>query len=98
MYLAASGIGTIGVIDDDVVDGSNLQRQILHGTDRVGVAKVDSAEQTLKRLNPDVRVVKHAARLRSDNAIEVLAGYDVIIDGADNFATRYLVNDVALRL
>jgi molybdopterin/thiamine biosynthesis adenylyltransferase len=98
MYLAAAGLGTIGMIDDDVVDSSNLQRQILHGTDRVGKAKVDSAEQTLKSLNPDVKVDKHRTRITSDNAIALIAPYDVIIDGADNFATRYLVNDVALRL
>jgi adenylyltransferase/sulfurtransferase len=98
MYLAAAGVGTLGVIDDDVVDASNLQRQILHGTDRLGRPKVESAEQTLKNLNPDVKVEKHSVRLTSANAIAVLGGYDVIIDGADNFATRYLVNDVALRL
>jgi molybdopterin/thiamine biosynthesis adenylyltransferase len=98
MYLAAAGIGTIGVIDDDVVDASNLQRQILHGTDRVGVAKVDSAETTLRGLNPDVKVDKHRTRITSDNALALIAPYDVIVDGADNFATRYLVNDAALRL
>ena len=98
MYLAAAGIGTIGMIDDDIVDASNLQRQILHGTDRIGVAKVDSAETTLQALNPDVKVDKHRTRITSDNAIELIGPYDVIIDGADNFATRYLVNDVALRL
>ncbi len=98
MYLAAAGVGTLGMIDDDVVDASNLQRQILHGTDRVGVAKVDSAEQTLKGLNPDVKVDKHRTRINSENAIELIGPYDVIIDGADNFATRYLVNDVALKL
>ena len=98
MYLAAAGVGTLGMIDDDTVDVSNLQRQILHGTDRLGIAKVDSAERTLKNLNPDVRVDKHRVRLSSHNAIELLAPYDVIVDGADNFATRYLVNDVALRL
>lgn len=98
MYLAAAGIGTIGVIDDDVVDHSNLQRQILHGTDRVGVAKVESAETTLRGLNPDVKVDKHRTRITSDNALALIAPYDVIIDGADNFATRYLVNDAALRL
>ncbi len=98
MYLAAAGVGTLGMIDDDVVDASNLQRQILHGTDRLAIPKVDSAERTLKNLNPDVRVDKHRARLTSANALELLAPYDVIIDGADNFATRYLVNDVALRL
>jgi molybdopterin/thiamine biosynthesis adenylyltransferase/rhodanese-related sulfurtransferase len=98
MYLAAAGVGTLGMIDDDLVDASNLQRQILHGTDRLQIPKVDSAERTLKNLNPDVKVEKHRARLTSANAIELLGGYDVIIDGADNFATRYLVNDVALRL
>jgi sulfur-carrier protein adenylyltransferase/sulfurtransferase len=98
MYLAAAGIGTIGMIDDDVVDASNLQRQILHGTDRVGVAKVESAETTLRGLNPDVKVDKHRTRITSDNALALIAPYDAIIDGADNFATRYLVNDAALRL
>jgi len=98
MYLAAAGVGTIGMIDDDVVDASNLQRQILHATDRVGVAKVDSAETTLRGLNPDVKVDKHRTRITSDNAIALIKPYDVVIDGADNFATRYLVNDVALRL
>ena len=98
MYLAAAGIGTIALIDDDVVDASNLQRQILHGTDRLGTPKVESGERTLKNLNPDVRVDKVRARLTSENAIDLLGRYDVIIDGADNFATRYLVNDVALRL
>jgi molybdopterin/thiamine biosynthesis adenylyltransferase/rhodanese-related sulfurtransferase len=98
MYLAAAGVGTLGLIDDDLVDASNLQRQILHGTDRLGTPKVDSGERTLKNLNPDVRVDKYRARLTSENAIDLLGRYDVIIDGADNFATRYLVNDVALRL
>ncbi len=98
MYLAAAGVGTLGLIDDDVVDASNLQRQILHGTDRLQTPKVDSAERTLKNLNPDVRVDKYRARITSDNAIDLLGRYDVIIDGADNFATRYLVNDVALKL
>jgi molybdopterin/thiamine biosynthesis adenylyltransferase/rhodanese-related sulfurtransferase len=98
MYLAAAGIGTIGLVDDDVVDASNLQRQILHSTERVGVAKVESAEATLRGLNPDVRVDKHRTRITSDNALALIAPYDVIIDGADNFPTRYLVNDAALRL
>ncbi|MGE5185300.1 MAG: molybdopterin-synthase adenylyltransferase MoeB [Acidobacteriota bacterium] len=98
MYLAAAGIGTLGLIDDDVVDASNLQRQILHGTDRLGIHKTESAEKTLKNLNPDVHVVQHRARLTSDNALDLLGRYDVIIDGADNFATRYLVNDCALKL
>lgn len=98
MYLAAAGVGTLGLIDDDVVDASNLQRQILHGTDRLKTPKVDSAEKTLTNLNPDVRIEKHRARITSANAIDLLGRYDVIIDGADNFATRYLVNDVALKL
>jgi sulfur-carrier protein adenylyltransferase/sulfurtransferase len=98
MYLAAAGIGTLGMIDDDVVDASNLQRQILHGVDRVGTPKVESAEKTLKALNPDVKVDQHRTRINSSNALELMAPYDVIIDGADNFATRYLVNDSALRL
>jgi|SRR5688572_21889229 molybdopterin/thiamine biosynthesis adenylyltransferase/rhodanese-related sulfurtransferase len=98
MYLAAAGVGTIGLIDDDVVDATNLQRQILHSTDRVGQPKVDSAEKTLKGINPDVNVVKLRARLTSDNVIETLSKFDVIVDGADNFQTRYLVNDAALRL
>jgi len=98
MYLAAAGVGTIGVVDDDIVDASNLQRQILHSTASVGKAKVDSAEATLRGLNPDVVVDKHRTRITADNAIELIGPYDVIIDGADNFATRYLVNDVALRL
>ena len=98
MYLAAAGVGTIGMIDDDLVDASNLQRQILHATDRIGTAKVESAETTLRGLNPDVKIDKHRTRITSDNAMELIAPYDVIVDGADNFATRYLVNDVALRL
>jgi molybdopterin/thiamine biosynthesis adenylyltransferase/rhodanese-related sulfurtransferase len=98
MYLSAAGIGTIGVVDDDVVDASNLQRQILHGTDRVGTAKVESAETTLRALNPDVQIDKHQTRITSDNALALIAPYDVILDGADNFATRYLINDAALRL
>ena len=98
LYLAAAGIGTIGLIDDDVVDSSNLQRQILHSTDRIGMAKVDSGEKTLTGLNPDVQVIKHKVRLTSDNVLDILSAYDVIIDGADNFQTRYLVNDAALKL
>ncbi len=98
LYLAAAGVGTIGLIDDDVVDASNLQRQILHTTDRVGVAKVDSARQALAQMNADVVVDAQRTRLTSANALELLAPYDVIIDGSDNFATRYLVNDAALRL
>jgi molybdopterin/thiamine biosynthesis adenylyltransferase len=98
MYLAAAGVGTLGMIDDDTVDASNIQRQILHGMDRVGVRKVESAAKTLKNLNPDLVVNQHETRITSDNAIELIRPYDVVIDGADNFATRYLVNDVALKL
>ena len=98
MYLAAAGVGTLGMIDDDVVDASNLQRQILHSTDRIGVHKVESAAQTLTGLNPDVKVVQHRERLNADNALEILSGYQVIVDGADNFQCRYLVNDAALKL
>lgn len=98
LYLAAAGVGTLGIIDDDVVDASNLQRQIVHGTDRLHTAKVDSAERTLANLNPDVRIVKHRLRLAAENAEETLRPYDVIIDGADNFETRYLINDAALKL
>jgi len=98
LYLAAAGIGTLGMIDDDTVDASNLQRQILHNTERVGMSKVDSAEKTLRGLNPDVKVLKYKARLTTDNVMEVLKGFDVIVDGADNFQTRYLVNDAALKL
>ncbi|MFP5334451.1 MAG: molybdopterin-synthase adenylyltransferase MoeB [Actinomycetes bacterium] len=92
-YLAAAGVGTIGVVDDDVVDTSNLQRQVLHGTDDVGRPKVDSAVDAARRINPLVRVVPHRLRLTADNALEVLRGYDLVLDGADNFATRYLVSD-----
>jgi molybdopterin/thiamine biosynthesis adenylyltransferase len=98
LYLAAAGIGTIGMIDDDVVDSTNLQRQILHNIDRVGTPKVDSAEKTLRGLNPDLKVKKFQTRLTSDNVMEVIAPFDVIVDGADNFQTRYLVNDAALKL
>src|SRR5919197_5701572 len=95
-YLAAAGVGTLGVVDADVVDVSNLQRQILHTTDRVGMPKVDSAEITIRGINPDVRVIKHGERLTSENVLEILAGYDVVVDGTDNFPTRYLLNDASL--
>jgi sulfur-carrier protein adenylyltransferase/sulfurtransferase len=98
LYLAAAGVGTLGLVDDDVVDASNLQRQVLHTTDRVGTPKVDSAATALTALNPDVKVVPHRVRLDRDNALELLAGYDLVLDGADNFQTRYLLNDAALRL
>ncbi len=98
MYLAAAGVGTLGIVDDDVVDASNLQRQILHSTERLGAPKVDSAAETIRGLNPDVTVHKHRTRIDASNALELIGGHDVVIDGADNFATRYLVNDAALRL
>jgi molybdopterin/thiamine biosynthesis adenylyltransferase/rhodanese-related sulfurtransferase len=96
MYLAAAGVGTIGVIDMDVVDASNLQRQILHNMDRIGERKVDSAKKTLSQLNPDVNVVTYDVRLGADNILDIIDGYDVIVDGTDNFPTRYLVNDASL--
>jgi sulfur-carrier protein adenylyltransferase/sulfurtransferase len=98
MYLAAAGVGTIGIVDFDVVDASNLQRQIVHSFDRLGQPKVESARETLTGLNPDVKVEPHNVRLAADNVLEVLAGYDVIVDGGDNFPTRYLVNDASLHL
>ena len=98
IYLAAAGVGTIGVIDDDTVDATNLQRQVLHNVDRIGMAKVDSARESLLALNPDIKVVSHRERLNASNALNLLAGYDVIIDGGDNFPTRYLVNDASVTL
>jgi len=96
LYLAAAGVGTLGIIDMDVVDASNLQRQILHNMDRVGDRKVDSAKKTLTALNPDVNVVTYDMRLGADNVLDVIDGYDLIVDGTDNFPTRYLVNDASL--
>jgi len=96
LYLAAAGVGTIGVIDSDVVDLSNLQRQVLHTNASVGQPKTESAERTLRALNPDVKVVRHDLRLDSSNIMEVIAPYDVILDGSDNFTTKYLVNDAAV--
>jgi len=98
LYLAAAGVGTIGVIDNDVVDLSNLQRQVIHTTDRIGEKKVDSAEQTMRAINPDVNVVKYDFRLDATNIMDVIEGYDVIVDGLDNFPTRYLLNDASVRL
>ncbi len=98
LYLAAAGVGTIGIVDDDVVDLSNLQRQVIHTTDRIGVPKVDSAEITMKALNPDVNVVKYETRIDASNIMEIIEGYDVIVDGVDNFPTRYLLNDATVRL
>ncbi|HEV2369698.1 MAG TPA: molybdopterin-synthase adenylyltransferase MoeB [Acidimicrobiales bacterium] len=96
LYLAAAGVGTIGIIDMDVVDASNLQRQVLHNMDRIGERKVDSAKKTLTAMNPDVNVVTYDTRLGADNILEIIDGYDVIVDGTDNFPTRYLVNDASL--
>ncbi len=98
LYLAAAGVGTIGIIDDDVVDSSNLQRQVLHNSERIGMPKVDSAALTLQGLNPDVTVIPHQMRLTAENAEDVLKDYDLVVDGADNFQTRYLLNDLALKL
>ena len=98
LYLAAAGVGTLGLVDSDVVDVSNLQRQILHTTDRVGVSKVESAAKTLSALNPDVKIVPHAYRLTPDNVMDVMKDYDVVVDGADNFDTRYMLNDAAFFL
>jgi molybdopterin/thiamine biosynthesis adenylyltransferase len=98
LYLAAAGVGTLGIVDDDVVDVSNLQRQVIHTTDRVGVPKVDSAEIAINALNPDVEVVKHTLRLDASNIMDVLPGYDIVVDGVDNFPTRYLLNDATVRL
>ena len=95
-YLAAAGVGTIGIIDNDVVDISNLQRQILHANDRVGMAKVESAKKTLEALNPDVKVVPYHAKLTSENIMEIIKDYDLVVDGCDNFPTRYLVNDACV--
>ena len=97
LYLAAAGVGTLGIVDHDVVDRSNLQRQILHTDERVGVSKVASAREAVQALNPAVRVSEHALRLDSGNVDDVFAGYDVVVDGSDNFATRYLVNDACVK-
>src|SRR6516162_6192822 len=93
LYLAAAGVGTLGVIDDDAVALSNLQRQVIHGTPEIGEPKVESAAAAIRRLNPHVTVETHAARLAAANALALIAGYDVVADGSDNFATRYLVAD-----
>jgi molybdopterin/thiamine biosynthesis adenylyltransferase len=99
LYLAAAGVGTLGIVDNDEVDLSNLQRQVIHSSERIGVPKVDSAEQTITALNPDVKVEKYALRLGPENIMEVLEeGWDVIVDGLDNFPTRYLLNDASVRL
>ncbi|MBZ0298985.1 MAG: ThiF family adenylyltransferase, partial [Anaerolineae bacterium] len=98
LYLAAAGIGRIGLVDYDVVDESNLQRQIIHGQSTVGLSKLDSAEVRIKDLNPYVQIDKYNVPLMSDNALEIFEPYDIIIDGTDNFPTRYLVNDACVKL
>ncbi len=98
LYLAAAGIGTMGLVDDDVVDASNLQRQVIHNTERIGMPKTESARLTIEALNPDIDVVEHQGRLDASNIIEIIGEYDVIVDGADNFPTRYLLNDASVRL
>ena len=98
LYLAAAGVGTLGIVDMDEVDASNLQRQILHNVDRVGERKVDSAKKTLTMLNPDIDVVTYDTRLAASNIVDIISGYDVIVDGADNFPSRYLLNDASVKL
>jgi molybdopterin/thiamine biosynthesis adenylyltransferase/rhodanese-related sulfurtransferase len=98
LYLAAAGVGTLGLVDADVVDASNLQRQILHATSRVGTPKVESAEKAIRDLNPDVKVIKFQERLTSANVERIFGGFDVVVDGCDNFPTRYLVNDASVFL
>jgi molybdopterin/thiamine biosynthesis adenylyltransferase/rhodanese-related sulfurtransferase len=98
LYLAAAGVGTLGIVDDDVVDVSNLQRQVIHTTGRIGVPKVDSAEQAINELNPDVHVRKYQLRLDASNIVDIIKDYDIVVDGVDNFPTRYLLNDASVRL
>jgi adenylyltransferase/sulfurtransferase len=97
LYLAAAGIGTIGIVDPDVVDESNLQRQVIHTTDRVGTPKVESAKAAIAALNPEVNVIGHNLRLNADNVEEIVAQYDIVVDGSDNFETMYLINEVCVR-
>ena len=94
LYLAAAGVGTIGIVDHDTVDITNLQRQIIHSTDDVGRAKVASAAERIETLNPEIEIIEHRARLTAANAADIVSGYDLIVDGSDNFTSRYLVNDV----
>jgi sulfur-carrier protein adenylyltransferase/sulfurtransferase len=98
LYLAAAGVGTIGIVDSDVVEANNLQRQVVHNTDRIGALKVESAKDTLTKLNPDVRVIDHPFRIDRDNSHELISQYDFVVDGCDNFDTRYVVNDAAVDL
>jgi sulfur-carrier protein adenylyltransferase/sulfurtransferase len=98
LYLAAAGVGTIGIVDSDVVEENNLQRQVIHNTDRIGVLKAESAKETIAKLNPDVRVEVHPFRIDATNAQDLIARYDLVVDGCDNFDTRYVVNDAAVAL
>ena len=98
LYLAAAGVGTLGIVDNDVVDLSNLQRQVAHSNDRIGVPKTESTEIAIREINPDVQVEKYQERLGADNIVEIIDGYDVVLDGLDNFPTRYLLNDASVRL
>ena len=98
LYLAAAGVGTIGIVDSDRVEENNLQRQIVHSTERIGALKADSARETLTKLNPDVHVITHPIRIESSNAKDIVSGYDLVVDGCDNFDTRYVVNDAAIEL
>ena len=98
LYLAAAGVGTLGLVDDDDVDASNLQRQVIHNIERIGTPKTESARITIEALNPDVKVNEHRTRLGPENVIELLNDYDIVVDGADNFPTRYLLNDASVRL
>ncbi len=93
LYLAAAGVGTIGIIDDDIVELSNLQRQVVHSTNRIGITKAESAKEMVSALNPDITVTVHAERLTAENVGDILSGYDFVADGSDNFATRFLIND-----
>ncbi len=97
LYLAAAGVGTLGVVDDDAVDLSNLQRQVIHSTGRIGEAKVESARETLTQVNPEVRLITHQVRLTAENALELIGAYDLVADGSDNFETRFLLNDACYR-
>ncbi len=98
LYLAAAGVGTIGIVDSDVVEASNLQRQVVHDTERIGMSKAESAREAITKLNPDVKVVTHPFRLDQSNVRELISQYDVVVDGSDNFDTRYVINDAAVAL
>src|SRR5438445_1171955 len=97
LYLAAAGVGTLGIVDNDEVDLSNLQRQVIHNSERIGTPKVDSAEQSIRALNPDVHVRKYPVRVDATNIVEIIKDYDIVVDGLDNFPTRYLLNDASVR-